>query len=137
MKSIREIDKLEGVKILLRLDLNVPIQNGIITDDFRIRKSLPLINYLKDKNANLILISHIETVDNPTLKPVADYLNKIRIDCFFEKNYKKVLNNKHQIILLENLRDYEGEKKNDKKFAKELASLADICFCISYYRIYS
>jgi len=126
MKSIREIDKLEGVKILLRLDLNVPIQNGIITDDFRIRKSLPLINYLKDKNANLILISHIETVDNPTLKPVADYLNKIRIDCFFEKNYKKVLNNKHQIILLENLRDYEGEKKNDKKFAKELASLADI-----------
>ncbi len=126
MKSIKEIKKLDGVRVLVRLDLNVPVQNGVIIDDFRIRKALPLIQYLIDNGAILILISHIETVDNPTLKPVADYLIKIGIDCAFEKNYRNVLNNKSKIILLENLREYEGEKKNDKKFAKELASLADI-----------
>lgn len=126
MKSIRDIKNLDGVKVLVRLDLNVPIQNGVIVDDFRIRKAIPLINYLSERNANLILISHIETVDNPTLKPVADYLVKHNINCVFEENYKKALNNENKIILLENLREHEGEKKNDKKFAKELASLADI-----------
>lgn len=126
MKSIRDIKNLDKVRIIVRLDLNVPIQNGVIIDDFRIRKALPLINYLSENGASLILISHIETLDNPTLKPVSDYLNKHGIDCSFEKNYKKVLNNNSKIILLENLREYEGEKKNDKKFAKELASLADI-----------
>lgn len=126
MKSIKDIKKLDGVRVLVRLDLNVPINNGIIVDDFRIRKVLPLIQYLSDNGALLILISHIETVDNPTLKPVADYLVKLGINCLFEKNYKKALNNSNKIILLENLREHEGEKKNDKKFAKELASLADI-----------
>ncbi len=126
MKSIKDIKKLDGVRVLVRLDLNVPIQNNVIVDDFRIKKALPLIQYLSDNGANLILISHIETVDNPTLKPVAEYLIKLGIDCAFEKNYRNVLNNKSKIILLENLREYEGEKKNDKKFAKELASLADI-----------
>lgn len=126
MKSIKDIKKLDGVKVLVRLDLNVPINNGVIVDDFRIRKALPLIQYLSDSGANLILISHIETIDNPTLKPVADYLVKLGINCVFEKNYKKVLNNTNKVILLENLREYEGEKKNDKKFAKELASFADI-----------
>ena len=126
MKSIREIENLDKVRIIVRLDLNVPIQNGVIIDDFRIRKALPLINYLLKKGAKLILISHIETIDNPTLKPVADYLNKNGIECYFENNYKKVLNSKYEVILLENLREHNGEKENDKKFAKELASLADI-----------
>jgi phosphoglycerate kinase len=70
MKSIKEIKKLDGVRVLVRLDLNVPVQNGVIVDDFRIRKALPLIQYLIDNGAILILISHIETVDNPTLKPI-------------------------------------------------------------------
>ncbi len=126
MKSIKEIENLQGVRVLVRLDLNVPIANGIITDDFRIRKALPTIEFLRRGGAQIILISHIETKENPTLEPVADYLNKIGIICRFEKDYKKVLNSKEPIILLENLRKYEGEKNNDKKFAKELASLADI-----------
>lgn len=126
MKSIKDIENLNGVKVLVRLDLNVPIENGHIIDDFRIRKAIPLIKFLYEKGANLILISHIETKEKPTLEPVADYLNKAGIECLFEKNYKKVLNNKARIILLENLRAHEGEKENDKKFAKELASLADI-----------
>ncbi len=126
MKNIKDVENLDGVKVLVRLDLNVPIENGHIVDDFRIRKALPLIKYLYDKGANLILISHIETKDNPTLEPVAKYLNKIGIECVFEKNYKKALGHKARIVLLENLRMHEGEKKNDKKFANELASLADI-----------
>ncbi len=130
MKNIKEVENLDGVRVLVRLDLNVPIENGHVVDDFRIRKALPLINYLYEKGATLILMSHIETKDNPTLEPVAKHLQKIGIDCLFEKNYKKVLtSHKDQgsrIILLENLREHEGEKKNDKKFAKELASLGDI-----------
>jgi phosphoglycerate kinase len=126
MKNIKDVEHLDGVKVLVRLDLNVPIENGHIVDDFRIRKSLPLIKYLFDKGANLILMSHIETKENPTLEPVAKYFQKLGIDCYFEKNYKKVLGNSARIILLENLREHEGEKKNDKKFAKELASLGDI-----------
>jgi phosphoglycerate kinase len=126
MKNIREVENLEGVRVLVRLDLNVPIVNGNIVDDFRIQKALPLIKYLSEKKAHIILISHIETKEKPTLEPVAKYLQGLGVDCFFEKNYKKTLDSKHPIILLENLRDHDGEKKNDKKFAKELASLGDI-----------
>ncbi len=128
MKSIKEIKNLEGVRVLVRVDFNVPLDNGNIVDDFRIRKSLPIIKYLIEKGAKIILISHIESKDknNPSLEPISIHLNKLGINCVFEKNYKKALNNENNIILLENLRHYEGEKKNDNKFAKELASLADI-----------
>jgi phosphoglycerate kinase len=126
MKSIKDVTNLDGVRVLVRLDLNVPIKDGSIVDDFRIRKSLPLIKYLYDKGANLILISHIQSKGNTTLEPVARYFKNFDVDCVFEKNYKKVLGNKNRIILLENLREHEEEEKNDKKFAKELASLADI-----------
>jgi phosphoglycerate kinase len=130
MKNITEVENFDGVRVLVRLDLNVPIDNGHVVDDFRIRKAMPLINYLYEKGATLILMSHIETKDDPTLEPVAKYLNDKGIKCLFEKNYKKVLtSHKDQgsrIILLENLREHDGEKKNDKKFAKELASLGDI-----------
>lgn len=130
MKNITEVENLDGVRVLVRLDLNVPIDNGHVVDDFRIRKVMPLINFLYKKGANLILMSHIETKDNPTLEPVAKYLNDNGIKCVFEKNYKKVLTSHKdlgsRIVLLENLREHDGEKKNDKKFAKELASLGDI-----------
>jgi 3-phosphoglycerate kinase len=130
MKYLREMGDLKDVKVLMRVDFNVPVQNNIIVDDFRIRKTIPTINFLLEKGANIILISHIETKDNPALKPIAEYLIKHGIECVFEENYKKALDFKNyqgkKIILLENLRKYEGEKKNDKKFAKELASLADI-----------
>jgi phosphoglycerate kinase len=126
MKNIKEVQNLQGIRVVVRLDLNVPIENGHIVDDFRIQKAIPVIKYLSEKGAIIILISHIETKEKSTLEPVAKYLQKLGIDCFFEKNYKKVLESKHKIILLENLREYEGEKKNDKKFAKELASLGDI-----------
>lgn len=132
MKYLREQKNLAGVKVLVRLDLNVPIYNGKVVDDFRIRKILPTIAFLQEQKAKIILMSHIESPsDNPSLIPVAEHLKGLGIECIFVKNYKNALVSIEKIspgciILLENLREYEGEKKNDKAFAKELASLGDI-----------
>ncbi|MEK9184698.1 MAG: phosphoglycerate kinase [Patescibacteria group bacterium] len=119
MKSIKDIQNLKGVKVLLRLDLNVP-------NDFRIRKALPTLKYLYQNGAKTIIISHIDK----TLESVAEYLNKF-FKITFVKNYRNILTelekiNDGEMILLENIRNWQEEKNNDSKFAKELASLADI-----------
>ncbi|MCR4334589.1 MAG: phosphoglycerate kinase [Patescibacteria group bacterium] len=126
MKSIKDIENLNGVRVLLRLDLNVPLENNKIIDDFRIKKVLPTIKYLTEKGAKIIIISHIEK----TLKPVAEYLEKI-FKVFFIENYRNALTEfehikEGEIILLENIRNWKEEKNNDQKFAKEMASLGDI-----------
>lgn len=130
MKSIQSIEHLNGVKVLLRLDLNVPIQNGKIMDDYRIRKSEETLNFLKEKGAKTIIIAHIEGKGEKTLQPVADYLNK-KYSVRFVSNFKNAFKESESLkegefLLLENIRENEGEKKNDEKFAKELASLADV-----------
>ena len=131
MKTVRDIEHFEGVKVLVRLDLNVPVKNGKVVDDFRIQKSLPLLHMLTEKGAKLIVIAHIETVGTPTLEPVVVSLKSFGVNCEFVTNYRnaasvieKSLNG--SVILLENLRAHAGETKNDPIFAKELASLADI-----------
>ena len=126
MKFLKDIENLKDVKVFLRLDLNVPIRNAKVADDFRVRKIIPTLTYLRDKGARIIMASHIETVGDPTLAPVCEYLNRNGFDCIFIRDYKKVLSSDSPIILLENLRQHEGEMKNDKGFAKELASLADV-----------
>jgi 3-phosphoglycerate kinase len=142
MKTIKDIQVLKGVRVLLRADFNVPVQNGVVVDDFRIRKILPTLAYLKEKGARTILISHIENNDSsadasgkkpgePTLSPIIDALKKLGVDCAFVPNYSNAFAASQAIVdggfvLLENLRVNPGEKKNDPKFAKELASLADV-----------
>jgi phosphoglycerate kinase len=133
MKYIRDIQSLLGVRVIIRVDFNVPIKNGSVIDDFRIKKVLPSINYLKSKGAKIILISHIEPLsgEKVSLEPVCKHLSYLGISCNFIKNYRNALSfingmNNGDIVLLENLRDNEGEKKNDKAFAKELASLGDV-----------
>lgn len=133
MKYLRDLKNLEGVKVLMRVDFNLPIENGIVRNDFRLKKIIPTINYLKEKKAKIILISHIEPLEGEvaSLVPVYEHIKKLGVKCSFIKNYRdciKVINSieNGDIVLLENLRDHEGEKKNDKKFAKELASLGDI-----------
>lgn len=110
--------KLAGKRVLLRADFNVPIKNGKVADDFRIKKTLPTINFLRKKGAKIIIISHLTCPSgrradgkNKSLKPVAKYLSK------YVGN---------DIILLENIRNHPGEEKNDKNFAKRLAKLGDI-----------
>jgi phosphoglycerate kinase len=150
LKRIKGLN-LKNKKILLRVNFDVPIKNGKILDDSRILAHLPTIFYLIKKKAKLILISHL---DNPlkikskrlrilkySLKKVAEYLNKLKIpisksqflklkfidDCLSKKVKKEIDKLKAgEIILLENLRFYPEEEKNDKKFAKSLASLADL-----------
>ncbi|MEI6057392.1 MAG: phosphoglycerate kinase [bacterium] len=141
MKTIRDIAVLKGVRALVRVDFNVPVQNGVVVEDFRIRKSMPTIDFLRNGGAKVILMSHIEASpadaanlapgEEPSLAPVADYLKKAGVVKDFVKNYRTatgVIEKKldGECILLENLRTNPGEKKNDPVFAAELASLADI-----------
>ncbi len=129
-KTVRDIPHLEGVKVLLRLDLNVPIQKGTVVDDFRIQQSLPTIQFLLNAGAKVLIVGHIESKEKVSLKVVADHMQKF-VPVRFVENYRNVLAEFETLpacecLMLENLRIWEGEKENDPKFAKELASLADI-----------
>lgn len=129
-KTLRDIPHLNGVKVLLRLDLNVPIQKGKVVDDFRIRQSLPTIEFLQKVGAKVLIIGHLESKEKVSLKVVADHMQQY-VPVKFVENYRNVLAEFETLpagecLMLENLRTWEGEKVNEPKFAKELASLADI-----------
>jgi phosphoglycerate kinase len=139
MRSIKDEINLIKKKVLLRLDLNVPLDNGKITDTTRIDKIIPTINFLLKNNAKIIILSHVgrpkgKVVNDLSLKPICEDLkNKLSENIrLITKNIKEVdsadlFNNQNEkIVLLENLRFYKEEEKNDNKFAKHLASLADI-----------
>ena len=139
MRNIKDEHNLNQKKVLLRLDLNVPLNNGKITDTTRIDKILPTINFLLKNNAKVIIMSHVgrpkgKIVNDLSLNPICESLkNKLNQDIrLISKNIKEVkstdLFNAHdeKIVILENLRFYEEEEKNDTAFAKHLASLADI-----------
>jgi len=137
-QTVDDID-LEGKTVLLRADYNVPIENGEITDDYRIKQSLPTIQYLLGKNVKLIICSHLGRPDGKpdksfSLKPIAARLSKLidRPVAFAEdcigvaaKTAKEKLEN-GQILLLENLRFHPEEEANDSRFAGELAEQADV-----------
>jgi len=139
MKSIKKETNLNDTNILLRLDLNVPLDNGKITDATRIDKILPTLKFLISQKSKIIILSHVgrpkgKVVNEFSLKPICENLGKklnqsIRL---ITKNIKEI-NNKdlfinidEKIIMLENIRFYSEEEKNDYHFAKHLASLADI-----------
>ena len=138
-RTIKELD-VKGKKVLLRLDLNVPLdkKTGEISDDNRIMESLSTINYLVENGAKLIICSHLgrpEGVDKKySLKVVAERLgsllkNKVTFaeDTVGKDAKAKVKElNDGEIVVLENLRFDEREEANDEKFCKELASLADL-----------
>lgn len=127
-----------GKKVLVRVDYNVPIQDGKISDDTRIRESLPTIKHLIKQGASLILCSHLGRPKgsvNPkyTLQPVAQKLGELlqskvlfAKDCIGDETRNMVSQlQPGQILLLENLRFHMEEEKNNETFAKELASTAD------------
>ena len=139
MNSIKDQENLEGKVVLLRLDLNVPLKNQMITDETRINKILPVINFLIKKKSKILIISHIgrpkgKINDDLSLKPICKNLErkidqkiklvkenvyKIKRDDLFKKP-------KDKIIFLENIRFYEGEEINDINFSEKLASLGDL-----------
>lgn len=137
-KTVRDID-VAGKKVLVRVDFNVPIQDGKVGDDTRIQAALPTINYLLDHGASLILCSHLgrpkgEPDPEFSLKPVAAHLGDLlgQQVVFVEDCIGPLADEAAQhlqpkgVLLLENTRFHAGEKKNDPEMAKQLASLADI-----------
>jgi phosphoglycerate kinase len=139
MKYIKDQENLEDKVILLRLDLNVPITNGIITDQTRINKILPIINFLIEKKSKIIVISHVgrpmgKINKDLTLKPICENLESkinqkitlIKEDIFTLKKEDLFKDPKAQIVFLENIRFYKEEENNDTNFSKHLAKLADI-----------
>ena len=130
---------LKGKKVLLRVDLNVPMESGTITETSRIEKILPTIKLLIEKEAKIIILSHIgrpkgKIVEGMSLEPISkkisEFLNK---EVLFDKNQinentiskiNKISNG--SIMMLENIRFNEGEEINDKEFSKKIASLGDI-----------
>ena len=140
MKNIlnRNLD-LKGKKVLLRVDLNVPMKNGAITETSRIEKIIPTINLLVEKQAKIIIISHIgrpkgKVVEGMSLKPISEKLSfLLKKKVLFNKDVinentlleiNKISNG--SIIMLENIRFNEGEETNDKEFSKKMSILGDI-----------
>lgn len=139
--SIRDID-VRKKRVLVRTDYNVPLdEEGEITDDTRIRATLPTINYLLDEKAKVIIASHLGRPEGKvdpkySLKPVARRLQRfldeqvkviLAQDCIGPKVKEQIEKMDYgDVILLENLRFHPGEEKNDPNFAKELAGLCDV-----------
>jgi phosphoglycerate kinase len=154
LRSVKDLKGLKNKRVLLRVDFNVPLQNGRVKDDWRIRAVLPTLDLLRKKGAKIILISHLGR-PTPTfspyfakgktggvrggkkfsLKPVFGYLKKMvnfKIDFTNAAVGSKVLDKKikalkpRSALMLENIRFCAGEEKNDSDFAKKLAGLGDI-----------
>ncbi len=137
-QTIRDID-VKGKRVLVRVDFNVPINQGKVDDDTRIRAALPTLNYLLDRGSAVILCSHLgrpkgKPDPNYSLKPVAVHLSQLigKKVAFAEECVGPAAEAASQslksgeLLLLENTRFYPGEEKNDLELAKQLASLADI-----------
>ncbi|MFN2450133.1 MAG: phosphoglycerate kinase [Candidatus Baltobacteraceae bacterium] len=138
MQSLKQA-ALAGKRVLVREDLNVPMQDGAIGDMKRIDASLPTLRYLAERGARTIVVSHLGRPDGKadpkyTLKPVADALSKrLGIDVTFSSDVAGVSAHEAvaamrdgQIVMLENVRFEPGEETNDPRFAQRLASLADL-----------
>ncbi|MFE1628790.1 phosphoglycerate kinase [Brevibacillus reuszeri] len=137
-KSIRDVE-LAGKRVFCRVDFNVPMQDGVITDDTRIRAAVPTIRFLMEAGAKVILASHFgrpkgQVVEEMRLTPVASHLSTL-----LDKQVRKLDDSKGaeveavvermengDVILLENVRFHAGEEKNDPELAKSFAALADL-----------
>ena len=139
MKNIQDLQNLSGKKVLLRLDLNVPLKDGLIKDETRIDKILSILKFLLENKAKIIIMSHIgrpkgKIVSELSMKPVCDNLEKklkqkvklLTADIRKIQNKELFKNFDENIIVLENIRFYLEEENNDVSFAKHLASFADI-----------
>ena len=137
MRTIQDL-ALNGKRVFIRVDFNVPIEHGTITDDTRIRAALPTIKHALEQRATVILASHLGRPKGKpkpefSLKPVAEHLASLLVrpvvlatDCVGPQAAAVVESNRGGVILLENLRFHPEEEKNDPEFARHLASLCDV-----------
>ncbi|WP_042462896.1 phosphoglycerate kinase [Neobacillus dielmonensis] len=137
-KSVKDID-VKGKCVFCRVDFNVPMQDGKITDDTRIRAALPTIQYLTEQGAKVLLASHLgrpkgKVVEEMRLTPVAARLSELlgkevkKADEAYGDSVKALIDtlNEGDVLLLENVRFYPGEEKNDPELAQSFAELADV-----------
>lgn len=137
-KTLEDLS-LEGKNVLVRVDFNVPLEDGKVANDNRIRSALPTINFLTDAGAKVILMSHLgrpggEVQEDLRLDPVGERLNELvdpevkKLDDCIGPEVKEELSKLEggDIALLENTRFYPGEKENDEEFYEKLADLADL-----------
>ncbi len=136
--SIKDLD-LKGRPVFIRVDFNVPIKDGRVEDDTRIRAAIPTISYATEHGARVILSSHLgrpkgQRVDKYSLRPVAEHLAQLidrpvsfAMDCVGDTAKEKVDELKDgEVVLLENLRFHAEEEKNDEAFSRQLASLCEL-----------
>jgi phosphoglycerate kinase len=137
-KTIRDVD-VSGKRVLVRVDFNVPLENGAVADDTRIRAALPTLNYLLERKASLVLCSHLgrpkgKVVADLRMDPVAARLSELLgrpvrklDDCVGPEVEQAVAAMKPgDVVLLENTRFHPEEKENDPEFAKKLAALGEL-----------
>jgi len=137
-KTLKDID-VKGKRVFCRVDFNVPMQDGQITDETRIRAAIPTIQYLVEQGAKVILASHFgrpkgQVVEEMRLTPVGVRLSEIlgkevkKADEAYGDSVKAIIDtmNEGDVLLLENVRFYPGEEKNDPELAKNFAELADV-----------
>jgi len=137
-KSVRDID-VTGKKVFVRVDFNVPLENGVITDDKRIRETLPTINYLIENGAKVILASHLGRPNGEVVEELRHTASAVRLSELLGKPVVKANEavgdavkaqiaemQNGDVLLLENVRFYPGEEKNDPELAKQFAELADL-----------
>lgn len=133
MRTVRDIPVTENIPVLVRAPLNVPVEGGRVVNDYRLRRALPTINYLKSRGARVVLISHLGEKGTETLEPVAKALGALISDVSFcpdtiGERARAAIRGllPGGVLVLENLRRHRGERDNDPAFAKELSLLADV-----------
>lgn len=137
-KSVKDVD-LKGKRVFCRVDFNVPMKDGQITDETRIKAAIPTIQYLMEQGAKVLLASHLgrpkgQVVEEMRLTPVAKRLSELlgkdvkKMDEAYGEAVKSEVAamNEGDVMLLENVRFYPGEEKNDAELAKAFADLADV-----------
>ncbi|MFA0769871.1 MAG: hypothetical protein REDVDVYQ_000370 [Candidatus Fervidibacter sp.] len=138
LRTVRDAD-VQGKRVLVRVDFNVPIESGKVLDDWRLRATLPTIRYLTERGAKVILLSHLgrpkgKRDEQFSLRPVAQRLSELlgqpvqfADDCVGEVAEQGVARlQAGEVLLLENLRFHAGEEANDDSFAQQLARLGDV-----------
>ena len=128
MRTIDSLGDIDGARVFVRVDFNVPIVNGKVGDDARMRRAIPTLEALRDKGAKLLLVSHLgrpkDREPEFSLEPVAEHTAKLlHTDVEFAPDLDSVPD--ADVVMLENIRYEPGETKNDPKLAERLASLAD------------